>query len=63
MLTGAVLSNPTLTTGYNSNFLENDETTGTLYAVAYNAALATSSGNTTKQEELLTISQSSKGSG
>lgn len=58
LATAAVDSNPLLdggTTDYNYNFLERDPGAGTLYAVAYNSGLAQSSGNTTRQEELLSI--------
>ena len=58
LATAAVASNPQLdggSTDYNYNFLERDPVSGTVYAVAYNSALASSSGGATKQEELLSI--------
>jgi hypothetical protein len=62
--TAAVASNPLLdggSTDYGYNFLERDPVSGTLYAVAYNSGLAQSSGNTIRQEELLSINTSTGG--
>lgn len=51
----SVTVGPALSSDYNYNFLEYDTSTDTLYAMAYNSALASSSGNTTRQHELLTV--------